>query len=139
MPTKELSDLKRERKTLIEMYGNRGQKHSSASMIGGINPAAQRLRIVRGEIARIERRDRPERPVVVSKTGHGRYHSARYGLSHEVAYRGRRGDLGTDNFGKWYVIAGDDRAVVAEGLRTLAKARDAFGRWVDEGTSGRRP
>jgi hypothetical protein len=124
----ELAGLKSERKMLLEQYGNRGQKHHMASMIGGLNPAAQRLNIIRHEIARIEKQLRPERPTVTRKLRAG---SVRYGLSHDISYRGYRGAAGTDNFGKWYVVAGDEHEIIADNLPTVTKARDAFARWVN--------
>jgi hypothetical protein len=49
-----LKPLKEERKNLIATWGTKGQKHYMGRMIGGLNPAAQRLGYVRHQIADLE-------------------------------------------------------------------------------------
>ena len=38
-----ISELKRRRRVLRETYGTKGEKHPSARMLGGLNPAAQEI------------------------------------------------------------------------------------------------
>ena len=125
-----LAELRRRRSALIKEYGNRGQKHPMGRMIGGLNPAAQELHRLRGQIAALEAERAPARAEVRLLS---RFHSEReanraMGLIYSISFLGEEGKLGKDNFGKWYVIADDD--IQAENLATLAKARVAFERYV---------
>jgi hypothetical protein len=51
-----------------------------------------------------------------------------YGLKFDIEYRGRRGKLGTDNFGRWYIIAGEgsEADVIASNFKTKSEAAKAF-------------
>ncbi len=60
-----LERLRAERAALIATYGPKGQKHPMTRQIGGLNPAASRLFVLRGEIARLEKQAGPAaRPMV---------------------------------------------------------------------------
>lgn len=122
----ELRALRAERAQLIREYGSRGQYHPSARMIGGLNPAAQRLHLLRQKIARIEQERRAPRAELEEISGT----RGRYGLKYKIFYQGREGRLGTDNFGKWYVVANNE--IIADNVDTLAKARATFERYVRE-------
>lgn len=137
---KELALLKAERKRLIADWGERGQLHPMSVQIGGLNPGAQALHGVRQRIAAIEtvlRKKSAKQKAVITPMmqlpGH-------YGLSHVIEYQGLRAQAGTSNFGDYYVVFAEEggiRDIVAQGLKTPAKARDAFVKWVDAGR--RRP
>ena len=127
----ELERLRAERRALIGSYGNRGQRHPMGRMIGGLNPAAMRLHVLRGEISRREgakRATKPPKPTLRPIPGVRLKGS--YGLKYNVSLGGREGKIGNDNFGKWYVVVGQD--VVADGLHSPAKARDAFAKFIRE-------
>lgn len=59
-----LARLKTERAELLALYGDKGQRHPMARMIGGLNPAAQRLYVVRGQIAELTKRLKASAPIV---------------------------------------------------------------------------
>lgn len=52
-----------------------------------------------------------------------------YGLKFDIAYQGRRGKLGTDNFGLWYIVSGDGaEADIIGDFKTKGEAARAFAR-----------
>lgn len=53
----ELQELKAEKKRLVDLHGRGGRKHPSARSIGGLNPAAQRIR----EINDLIRQQKPSK------------------------------------------------------------------------------
>jgi len=95
-------------------------------MIGGLNPAAQELHVLRGKIAEAESERRGPSPVLTPRPGS----KGGYGLKFDIEYQGRRGKLGTDNFGRWYVIIGEgsEANVVASDFKAKSEAAKAFAR-----------
>lgn len=120
----EVARLRKERKEIIDQFGDRGQLHPMNVAIGGLNPAAQRLYIVRSEIAVLEGKIRDMQgktlPVLQEIPGT----KNRYGLKYDIFHGFRVGKLGTDNFGKWYVV--EDGKLIAENLTSIAEAKKAF-------------
>ena len=122
----ELRRMKTRRRELVSEYGGKGQHHPMGRMIGGLNPAAQELHGLRGKIAEAESERRKPSPVLTPRPGS----KGGYGLKFDIEYQGRRGKLGTDNFGHWYVIIGEgsEANVVASGFKTKGEAAKAFAR-----------
>lgn len=120
----DLRRMKARRRELVAEYGDKGQHHPLGRMIGGLNPAAQELYRLRGQIAEAESERRGPRPVLTEIPGSKRG----YGLKFNIEYQGRRGKLGTDNFGRWYVVASEGSAanVIATSLKTRGEAAKAF-------------
>lgn len=122
----ELRRMKARRRELVAEYGDKGQHHPMGRMIGGLNPAAQELYVLRGKIIEAESERRGPSPVLTPLPGS----KGGYGLKFDVEYQGRRGKLGTDNFGRWYIIIGEGSAanVIASDLKTKGEAAKAFAR-----------
>lgn len=120
----ELSDLRKERKQLIEQYGDKGQRHPSNIMIGGLNPAAMRLYNVRNQIALLESRLSEAQGKSPPKVQEIAGTKNKYGLKYDIVHGLRSGKLGTDNFGKWYVV--ENGEIIADNLPKLADAKSAF-------------
>jgi len=122
----ELRHMKARRRELVEKYGDKGQHHPMGRLIGGLNPAAQELYLLRGKIAKAESERRGPSPVLTPRPGSG----SGYGLKFDIEYQGRRGKLGTDNFGRWYVVVGEgsDADVIGRDFKTKGEAAKAFTR-----------
>jgi len=122
----ELRRMKARRRELVAEYGDKGQHHPMGRMIGGLNPAAQELYALRGKIAGAESERRAPTPVLTPRPGS----KGGYGLKFDIEYQGRRGKLGTDNFGRWYVIVGEgsEANMIASDLKTKSEAAKAFAR-----------
>lgn len=120
----ELRRMKARRRELVATYGDKGQHHPMGRMIGGLNPAAQELYVLRGRIVQAEGERRGPSPVLTLISGS----KGRHGLKFDIDYQGRRGKLGTDNFGRWYVVVGEgsDADVIASDLRTKGEATKVF-------------
>ncbi len=121
----ELQALRAERKQLLEEYGNRGQLHHMNSMIGGLNPAAQRLYVVRNKIARLEAQIAKPK-ATLSPKGSGRGWDKRPGLLYDVSFNGRSGMIGrTQGGGNLFYIVENGKFVSGD-HRTLGAAVKAF-------------
>lgn len=122
----ELRRMKARRRELVAEYGDKGQHHPMGRMIGGLNPAAQELHVLRGKIAEAEGARRGPQPVMTPLPGS----KGRYGLKFDIEYQGRRGKLGTDNFGRWYIVIGEgsEAGMIASDLKTKGEAAKAFAR-----------
>jgi hypothetical protein len=120
----ELRRMKASRRELVTEYGNKGQHHPMGRMIGGLNPAAQELHVLRGKIAEAESERRGPSPVLTPRPGS----KGGYGLKFDIEHQGHRGKLGTDNFGRWYVIIGEgsEANVIASDFKTKSEAAKAF-------------
>jgi hypothetical protein len=122
----ELRRMKARRRELVTEYGDKGQHHPMGRMIGGLNPAAQELYVLRGKIAEAESERRGPSPVLTPRPGS----KGGYGLKFDIEHQGHRGKLGTDNFGRWYVILGEgsEANVIASDFKTKSEAAKAFAR-----------
>ena len=65
----ELKELRRERKSIMDQYGDMAQRHPMHVHIGGLNPAAQRLYYLRRSIAHLEGQLKPAKSVLTPKLG----------------------------------------------------------------------
>lgn len=130
----DLRRMKTRRRELVAEYGDKGQHHPMGRMIGGLNPAAQELHVLRGKIAEAESERRAPSSVLTPLPGS----KSGYGLKFDIEYQGRRGKLGTDNFGRWYIIAGEGSQadVVASDFKTKGEAAKAFARLSKTHSSG---
>lgn len=122
----DLRRMKVRRRELVAEYGDKGQHHPMGRMIGGLNPAAQELHVLRGKIAEAEHERRGPAPILTELPGSRRG----YGLKFAIEYQGRRGKLGTDNFGRWYIIVGEgsEANIAASDFKTKSEAAKAFAR-----------
>jgi hypothetical protein len=120
----ELSSLRAERKALIGAYGANAQRHPMATMIGGLNPAAQRLNSVRNQIERLEAKKRKPQAELTPLFVRSR-HSPKYGLLYKARFNNIEGKIGIASDGKYYVVSlnGDE---IAHDLKKLSDARKAF-------------
>lgn len=120
----DLRRMKARRRELVADWGDKGQRHPMARAIGGLNPAAQELHRLRGQIAEAERERRGPAPRLTEIPGRKRS----YGLKFDIEYVGRRGKLGTDNFGRWYVVVGEgpEATFAAGDFKTRGEAAKAF-------------
>jgi len=120
----ELRRMKARRRELVTEYGDKGQHHPMGRMIGGLNPAAQELYALRGKITEAENERRGPSPVLTPRPGS----KGGYGLKFDIEYQGHHGKLGTDNFGRWYIIIGEgsEANVVASDFKTKNEAAKAF-------------
>jgi hypothetical protein len=122
----ELTALRAERKTLIAEYGDKGQRHPMGRMIGGLNPAAQRLHMVRGHIA--AKTPKRERAILAPK-GSQRGWERRGGLLYDIHFQGRKGMIGRTQGAPpndYYVIVNGE--ITSQGHRTKGDAAKAFER-----------
>lgn len=128
----DLRRLKARRRELVREYGDKGQRHPMGRMIGGLNPAAQELHRLRGQINEAEHERRGPAPRLTEIPGT----KSHYGLKFDIDWQGRHGKLGTDNFGRWYVVVGEGREAQAledenghvAHFKTKGEAAKAFAR-----------
>lgn len=124
---RELKALKQERKELIELYGSKGEKHPSARMIGGLNPAAFQLRGVRRRIAILEKELRPKKSgnQILNIVPKGNYKITTkklpQGLLFDVYTSQFKVTIGKDNLGKFYLVK--EGKFVGGDYKTLAEAK----------------
>lgn len=124
---RELKFLKQERKELIELYGSKGEKHPSARMIGGLNPAAFQLQGVRRRIAILEKELRPKKSgnQILNIIPKGRYsittRNLPQGLLFDVYTNQFVVTIGKDNLGKFYLVR--DKKILDQDYKTLAEAK----------------
>ena len=124
---RKLKFLKEERKELIELYGNKGQKHPSARMIGGLNPAALKLYVVRNEIAVLEKELRPKKSgnQIINIVPKGNYkittRNLPQGLLFDVYTDKFIAKIGKDNIGKFYIVK--DNKFVDGNFKTISEAK----------------
>ena len=120
----ELKKLRAERKEIIEAYGNMAQYHPMHKDIGGLNPAAQRLHVVRGLIAKIERTFKGPSAVLTDKYGkNGRGG----GLLYDGTFGGRSAMIGRSQGSPphyFYVV--EDGKIISENHKTLGAAVKSF-------------
>lgn len=130
----ELKELRARRKELISLYGDQGQHHPSARMIGGLNSAARELHMTRGRIAQIEQAltaDVPK-PTLTPKYGIDlKKKSHPMGLLADARYRNKTARIGKDNLGRYYAIDDESDKIVIQDARTINDATKAWMKHVD--------
>lgn len=128
----ELKVLRAERKSLVDEFGDRGQKHYMNVAIGGLNPAAQRLHTVRLRIATLEKMLKgPEAQVIPKSEAAAKGKGT--GLLYDITFGIRRGMIGrtVGGGGRLYIVENGDVWLDENGIRefkTLAQAVKAFER-----------
>lgn len=120
----EIQQLRNEKRELLAMYGRDGRRHPTAHLIGGLNPAGQRLAWLTSRIRELT----PKKTKIIQWVRPlGNYTQASRNLPQGLCFDVRTAfasyKVGKDNHGKFYIVK--DGGIISEDHATVGKALKA--------------
>ena len=117
----EIQQLRNEKRELLAMYGRDGRRHPTARLIGGLNPAGQRIAWINSRIRQLT----PQKAKAIQWVRPlGNYteksRNLPQGLLFDVRTAFASYKVGKDNHGKFYIVK--DGCIVSENHATASKA-----------------